>query len=474
MNINTLKKHNRASLVGIIILTFTVAITSYWWIFYTPRYDLQMAIVGFQGDVLINGEKLNGDTQTFNANQATIKVLGGGTFNGKLEDGSYIQITENSQLTIAKAKRNKDSYRVRTSFKLDTGQIIRDIPKVARIGDYSSSLITTSVNIGVRGTRYVAIANKQVTRTMVYQGSIGLDSKGLDELILKQNYGTITEAGKPSEKPSILPPPPTSLLSESGERINTREWNIQWNPVAEAQAYLVEVAEDDEFRNVIYRKQADSNQLSINDLPYDANFRWRVSSIDNRELRGIGSQVGRIHYKYHHKTIQIYNGSPEDAAVLINKALRGYAADTMLLKDIGKYFYRIKQYEHAIMYFSKAIVIEPENAELLLERGRAFQAIGKHTEAQEDFNNTLAIKTDSPEAYWSLGTVKSEQGHLENSIEYFYRAIAAEPDHSKAHLSAANAWIKMGAPKKARQHIMLHMENFPDDQAAQQMLDSLP
>jgi tetratricopeptide (TPR) repeat protein len=449
-----------------IIALLLVAAASYWWYFLAARHDLQMEIIGIQGDVTVNGNKLTDEIDSFNADHAVIQVAENGIFNGKLEDGSFIQLTQNSQLTIAQAKRNNNSFKVRTKFVLDTGQIIRDIPKTEAIGDYSSSLITTSVDIGIRGTRYAAIADDQQTRTMLYQGSVSLSSTSNDEIILKQNFGTVTERGKASQPPSELPPPPGSLDNIQADRIITREFDLGWQTVSQANAYLVEIAEDEAFRNLVFRMQVTDNRLTIAGLPYDANFSWRVSTIDNRGLRGQPSRPARFHYKYHHELVKVFNGSPDEASRLFKKALKGYADDIFLIKDIGKYFYRIKQYDKALAYYNRALAIEPENDELLLERGRVFQALGKQPEAEKDFNNSLTIKTDNAEALWSLGNVESDKGKQQGAIEYYYRAIAAQPDHIKAHLSAARAWMALGRTDKAHRHLMLHLENYPQDKAA--------
>ena len=456
---------NRAKILTTASLLILVGLV-YWWYYHAARHDLELRVIGIQGNVIVNGNPLTEQSQSFTAHGAVIEVKDGAIFNGKLEDGSYIQVTENSKLTITQAKRNQDSFKVRTRFELDTGQVIRDIPKTETIGDYSSSLITTSVDIGIRGTRYAAIADKQQTRTMLYQGSVLLDSKGKDELILKENTGTVTEKGKASQQPSELPPPPASLDAVSDDRITSRQFNLGWQAVSNATAYLVEIAEDKDFRNLVYRQQTEVNNLAVDALPFDAHFKWRVSTIDHRGLRGRPSDAGNFHYKHHHELIKTYDGDPGSAPELFDRALRGYPNDIVLIKDIGKYYYANKQYETALTYYNKALAIKPDNNELLIERGRAHRALGQQPEAERDFNNSLTIKTNNAEALWSLGNVEADKGNTQDAIEYYYRAIAAQPDHAKANLSAARAWMALGRADKAHRHLMLHLENYPDDEAA--------
>ena len=465
--------NNRSKILSAIAFLL-VAVTGYWWYEHAARIDLQMEVLGVQGTVTVNGKALTADNKTFSANMAVIEATEQGIFNGRLEDGSYIQLTEDSHITISQAKRNRNKHKVRTKFVLDTGQVIRDIPKVETIGDYSSSLITTSVDIGIRGTRYAVIADDKTTRTMLYQGAVALTGQAGDELNLQQNFGTVIEKGKPIQPPSELPPPPSMLQILQDQRISTHGLKLGWQGVPVARAYLVEVADDSEFRNLVYRRQVSDTQLEVAGLPHDANFKWRVSSIDKRGLRGKGSIADSFHYKYHHEQIKVFEGDVDTATQLFAKALKGYTDDPILIKDIGKYYYRIGEYQQAISYYNKAIAIEPENDELLLERGRAYRATGQQQQAEKDFNQTLSIKTDSAEAYWSLGNVEADKDNMEDALEYYYRAIAADPAHARAHLSAAHAWKQLGITEKARRHMILHLENFPEDKDTLQQLEQLP
>lgn len=458
----------------IVVLLLAAVAGYYWWYEYAARLDLQMKVIGFQGTVSVNGTTLTEETTRFNAHEAHIEVGPDSVFNGQLEDGSYLQVVEDSKLNIDNARRNKNGFKIRTRFKLDAGQVIRDIPKVEKITDYSSSLITDSVNIGIRGTQYAAIAEDRLTRSMLYRGTVELDSKGIDQVMLSPNTGTVTEQGKASEPPSELPAPPDNIYSFSPERAIARDWGINWNRVVNAQSYLVEIARDEAFRNLVSRKHANGAQLLVSDLPYDAHFYWRVSSVDGRKLRGLPSDSRRVQYKYHHEQIKQLETRMDGADELIAKALRGYPNDIELLKDIGKYYYRIGEYQKAIAYYNRALEIEPDNDALLLERGRAFQAIGQRDKAEEDFNKTISIESMSAEAYWSRGTVEAEKDLHEHAMEDFFRAISIQPDHPRANLSAAAEWFKRGETAKARKHLEMHLEYHPDDQTALNQLSGLP
>ncbi len=455
-----------------VVIAIIAAIAVWWWL-YAIRHNQQITVLSQSGDIKVNGQVIAKDTTSFDAHNAKIEVPAGSTFNGQLSDGSYIQIIENTRLDIPQAQRSLDGSRVQTEFKLDSGEIIRNIPKLKGVSNYSSRLATQSVNVGIRGTRYAAIADSSSTRAMLYHGEVALMTDGNPESRLRENFGTITEKGKAPQSPALLPSPPGLSSPATGNRIESASLVLSWKPVNEAQSYMVELATDLDFNNVVYREASNFPELRIAQLPFDAHFQWRVSSIDRRELRGDGSAPRSIHYKYHHD--QLLNLSDNSAMeTLIEKAMRGYSTDPVLLRDIARLYVKNNNHDQALNYYNLAIENGTANSELLIERGNVYRSLDKHNEAESDFNLALTKEEQNPEAFWGLGKVEYKEGNLEESIEYFYRAIAVEPKHSSAHLNAARAWLKLNQVNKAEHHIKLHLENYPDDTEAISLLDKLP
>lgn len=464
---------SRARNITILCAVITLVAVAIWWWFFSTRYSQTLTVLSHSGTVTVNGQPLSQDATAFDAHNTQIEVGENATFNGQFSDGSYIQIIENTTLDIPRAQKNRDGSRVQTEFKLDSGEIIRNIPKLKGISNYSSSLTTSAVNVGIRGTRYAAVAENNTTRTMLYHGEVALNADGHPESRLRENFGTITETGKAPQNPVLLPSPPSLTAPQTDHRITSPALLVSWNPVDQAQSYLLELSMDQDFNNVVFRRHSNTADFQIEQLPYDAHFHWRVSSIDRRGLRGHGSAPRTIHYKYHHDQILNLGDTAHKLDALIEKAIKGYPDDTVLLRDIARLYVKAGNHQEALKYYSLAIEQGTASSEILIERGNVYSLLGQGNQAESDFNLALTKEELNPEAFWRLGKVEYKQGNLEASIEYFYRAIAVEPTHSSAHINAARAWLELNQINKAEHHIKLHLENYPNDTEAISLLNQI-
>jgi tetratricopeptide (TPR) repeat protein len=455
-----------------ILLLLVAGFAYFWWTANAKVHNLSMDVIGYQGEVTVNGKAISKDTRSFNAHEAEISVPEGAIFNAQLSDGSFLQVNENSRLKVIKAQSNRDVSRVETNFKLDAGEIIRNIPKRKGITEYSSSLTTSSVDIGVRGTKYVAVADQDVTKTMVHRGEVVLDSEGYEQVALRENFGTVTYKGKAPQEPVALPSPPELSSPEQGQRIDASEFIVSWQAVNNADSYLIEFARDETFQNVVYRVATADTNFRIDNLPYDANFKWRVASIDGNGLQGQGSSAREINYKYHHQQLNRLD-QDKKSAELVQLSLAGYEDDPSLLTDIAHYYQQREQYQKSLDYYNKALAKGKDDSQILIGRGSVYSMLGQHKQAQDDFNQVLTIDENNPDAFWRLGEDELMQGQSTSAVDYYFQAIAANPEHANAHLSAARAWTELGKPEKAKKHISLHLENYPDDATALEMMRSL-
>ncbi|TNG00003.1 MAG: tetratricopeptide repeat protein [Gammaproteobacteria bacterium] len=460
------------NLTGISILLLVTAGIIYWWIGYAKVHNLSMDVIGYQGDVTVNGQSLTEDSRSFNAHEAEIKVSDGAILNAQLSDGSFLQVNGNSKLRVTKAQSNRDVSRIQTEFKLDAGEIIRNIPKRKGVTEYSSSLLTSSVDIGVRGTKYVAVADQDVTRTMVHRGEVVLESEGYDDVALTENFGTVTFKGKAPKPPTVLPSPPKLASPEQGYRVEIDEFIVSWEPVENADSYLIEFAKDETFQNVVYRVATADTNFRIDRLPYDANYTWRVASIDDHGLHGRGSSPRNLHYKYHHQQLNQLDDDTRSGK-LIELSLAGYENDPALLTDIARYYQTRGHYQESLGYYNRALTRTDDGSQILIERGGVYSMLGQHKQAQDDFNQVLTVDKNNPDALWRLGEDEMMQGQATSAIEYYFKAIASNPEHASAHISAAKVWKQLDKPDKARNHISLHLENYPDDATALELMRSL-
>ena len=90
--------------------------------------------------------------------------------------------------------------------------------------------------------------------------------------------------------------------------------------------------------------------------------------------------------------------------------------------EIGNKLLKQKKYESAIINFSKAIELNPEEVEAYAYRGLAKYHLKKYKEAIEDYDIALVLKEGYAEVYNLRGIAKGELGDKKGSCEDWYQA----------------------------------------------------
>ncbi|RYU92774.1 tetratricopeptide repeat protein [Emticicia agri] len=91
----------------------------------------------------------------------------------------------------------------------------------------------------------------------------------------------------------------------------------------------------------------------------------------------------------------------------------------------GKQKYADGAYEEAILYFTKAIQINPQYANAYMDRGLSLDALSYYQSAIQDFNIVIELKKDSvPDAYHNRGMAYKNFTKYTEAIQDFDKAIA--------------------------------------------------
>ena len=81
-----------------------------------------------------------------------------------------------------------------------------------------------------------------------------------------------------------------------------------------------------------------------------------------------------------------------------------------------------KQYtdpQKAIEYLSKAIKLQPNNAETYNQRGAAYKNLGQNQPAIDDFSTAIRLKPDFVLAYNNRGNIYGNIGQYKQAIDDF-------------------------------------------------------
>ena len=460
----------RDLLIGVIVVFTLLAL---WWWFFALREDQQLEIRSPRGNVQVNGKPA---TPGMKIPASGVEIVTGpdGFVNLVMTDGSASQLVQGSKLRIVNARQDTRGKQYRSAFQLDAGEIIREVPKASDI-KRESTLVTRTANIGVRGTLYVVTSESAGTGIMVHRGAVATQGQAGAEAPLPENYGTRVVASAPPVNASVLPPPPALEQPEKGARHIAASIRFAWNLVAEGQAYLLEVAKDEQFNEFVVRRVVPANSFDLDGLPEDGRFFWRVKTVDGRKLQGRGSEPRILHYKYHHESGRsfIAQGKAKEALVALRLAEKGYPNDASVMSDLGWAHYFNAELENAKSYLDKAIVADKSDVGTYLRRGRVHYWLKKLDLARTDYETVLATSNQDPDANWGLAEVEIAENKLESAFQRLDALLSRQPNYVYAAMTGAKAAFASGDLVRAQKYLANELRARPDNVEALRLQDAV-
>jgi tetratricopeptide (TPR) repeat protein len=113
-----------------------------------------------------------------------------------------------------------------------------------------------------------------------------------------------------------------------------------------------------------------------------------------------------------------------------------------------------KEYDKAIIEYTRAIELKPDFAEAYNNRAYAYYSKYDGTgDPLSDLNRAIEIRPNFPHAYNTRGCVYMAGGNPDKAITDFTHAIQLQPDYPRAYRNRANAYLRKG-------HISLAVKDF--------------
>lgn len=113
--------------------------------------------------------------------------------------------------------------------------------------------------------------------------------------------------------------------------------------------------------------------------------------------------------------------------------------------------YNADDLDKKIVYYSKAIELDPDFAEAYNNRGSAYKKKGEQGKAIRDYNKAIELKPNFAVAYYNRGTVYGEKGEQDRAIRDFNKAIELNPDYAKAYNNRGAAYWHKGEYERAKE-----------------------
>jgi len=139
--------------------------------------------------------------------------------------------------------------------------------------------------------------------------------------------------------------------------------------------------------------------------------------------------------------------------VIVQQLSAQSISDTLLSANAyiesGNNKYDNDDFEGAIVKYSKAIKLEPNNAYAYVLRGRAQMELYNYDEALIDFNKSISLNANDPFFYFQRGKLKYYTEDFTESVSDLSKAIELHPKYEIAYLFRGDSKIELNDYKGA-------------------------
>ncbi len=105
--------------------------------------------------------------------------------------------------------------------------------------------------------------------------------------------------------------------------------------------------------------------------------------------------------------------------------------------------YNEKDLDKQIELYTKAIELNPNDAEAYNNCGAAYYDKGEFNKAIEDYNKAIELNPNFAEAYNNRGFAYNDKGEFDNAIKDLTKAIELNPNFAEAYNNRALCYIKL-------------------------------
>jgi len=223
-------------------------------------------------------------------------------------DGSVFEISRESLLSIQQHFEDTRNGDIDLESVLHVGTLLGRIkPKTT---NSNVRIKSGQAAIAVRGTVLrVRTEGKNVVHTEVLEGEVEIQTPKR-KMIVPHAHGVIARDDDfVSEPRKLLSPPRIEERLNSGVTTATRRVSMQWDSDAHERpaAYIVEIAEDEEFARVIQWKRVSEDRITTDLLP-EGDYHVRVMSIDRKGLMGAPGERARVSVRPNYDVAIWYDG----------------------------------------------------------------------------------------------------------------------------------------------------------------------
>jgi tetratricopeptide (TPR) repeat protein len=147
-------------------------------------------------------------------------------------------------------------------------------------------------------------------------------------------------------------------------------------------------------------------------------------------LAGIGVFRFAVHQQ---QTVNLLTPAPTATPALTPTPTTEAAAQAAF--SYGLAAFDTKEYDKAIVDYTEAIRLKPNNAKAYKERGRAYSAKKQYDNALSDYNEAIRLDPNFAAAYNNRGYVYYEKKDYDKAISDYNQSIRLDPNYATVYLN---------------------------------------
>ncbi|XP_056132633.1 small glutamine-rich tetratricopeptide repeat-containing protein alpha [Lampris incognitus] len=123
-------------------------------------------------------------------------------------------------------------------------------------------------------------------------------------------------------------------------------------------------------------------------------------------------------------------------------------AEAEQLKTDGNDQMKVENFQAAVEFYSKAIVINPQNAVYYCNRAAAYSKLGNYAGAVQDCELAIGIDPNYSKAYGRMGLALASLNKHTEAVSYYKKALELDPDNEtyKSNLKIAEQKMETPSP----------------------------
>jgi tetratricopeptide (TPR) repeat protein len=133
--------------------------------------------------------------------------------------------------------------------------------------------------------------------------------------------------------------------------------------------------------------------------------------------------------------LALRDGNPEDAALLLTRALRRQPNHSGMRRNLVRALLVAGRFEQVVIQANAALSTTPDDAELHFARGTALNALGDHARACAAHARALALQPNHAPSWLNMGNASADQDDLVSAEGMYRTAIRLDPALAEAHAS---------------------------------------